>query len=658
MEYQKHLKELRSKLAGQQLSLLVGAGLSRNVSDKFLNWEELLVDLAYELHKSAIDAAFSQHVKSGITSQSTEIEFIKARCIEHIRQDGYLDIVSAFIKRKGYSESITTYIEDHIPNTFIKEGKVYLELNGDTEELPKEKLSLHQSLVDLPWNNIYTTNYDNLLDICIDNDRYETLLNEISGLQSDIQNAEQNLQNITEELEELSQRDQSSRPNSNGNDPTEEVPVFTNNDNPIDKPSASEHQPQINLQEMKSKLNNQRYVAKHNINKLEMLLRAKELELQRCYQVVKSAAGLRIKKQKNIIKLHGSLRSATERQNFNFDFDGDHKNQYVIAKEDYENYPKNHEAFTQLMRISLLQESFCLLGFSGVDPNFLEWINWVRDILHKAARTETKNKNYKIYLVDASNNAVPKDVQLFYENHNIIRIPLLDPQIVSIIEEDLGHSLGTKDDDRRTALEAFILYLSNDEDVKVDIPSANISVKKEYKNIWGALNIYDPDKIPEEEILHPIVEKLDAIEGKFWLPNLDYANIHNQQSLVDYTFMFGWDKKFKERPQLLRLLRHAIKGIYLPIENLIPDTVINLFLEDNHLAKKVQPLIDRNKALSADKTVQLPNIHDKILQAAFSFQFSKLHESLTSWEAKGKEIIVKAGFLALLDTKQAVDTLQ
>ena len=35
------------------------------------------------------------------------------------------------------------------------------------------------------------------------------------------------------------------------------------------------------------------------------------------------------------------------------------------------------------MKIALLKGSFCLIGFSCDDPNFLMWMNWVKDVLDK-----------------------------------------------------------------------------------------------------------------------------------------------------------------------------------------------------------------------------------------------------------------------------------
>jgi len=79
-----------------------------------------------------------------------------------------------------------------------------------------------------------------------------------------------------------------------------------------------------------------------------------------------------------IIKLHGSLRDAAG---------------VVISEEDYRTYPQRQAAFVNTARQVFIENELCLLGFSGDDPNFLQWAGWVRDRLGDRAR--------RIYLVGA-----------------------------------------------------------------------------------------------------------------------------------------------------------------------------------------------------------------------------------------------------------------
>ena len=67
-----------------------------------------------------------------------------------------------------------------------------------------------------------------------------------------------------------------------------------------------------------------------------------------------------------IVKLHGSFPS---------------NRPFIITKEDFRKYPHDHAPFVNTVQQSLLENTFCLIGFSGDDPNFLSWISWINDNL-------------------------------------------------------------------------------------------------------------------------------------------------------------------------------------------------------------------------------------------------------------------------------------
>lgn len=94
------------------------------------------------------------------------------------------------------------------------------------------------------------------------------------------------------------------------------------------------------------------------------------------YDLVKTATDLVHARQPRIVKLHGSI--------------GD-DSPLVLTEEDYRTYPIQNAAMVNLARQVFIENELCLLGFSGDDPNFLQWTGWVRDHLQGAHR--------KIYLV-------------------------------------------------------------------------------------------------------------------------------------------------------------------------------------------------------------------------------------------------------------------
>lgn len=107
-----------------------------------------------------------------------------------------------------------------------------------------------------------------------------------------------------------------------------------------------------------------------------LLERAAETNLQQSYDVVRTIPDIARTRAPRIVKLHGTLPS---------------NRPFIFTEEDYRTYPKKFAPFVNLVQQVLLENELCLIGFSGDDPNFLQWSGWVRDQLGAASR--------RIYLV-------------------------------------------------------------------------------------------------------------------------------------------------------------------------------------------------------------------------------------------------------------------
>lgn len=100
-----------------------------------------------------------------------------------------------------------------------------------------------------------------------------------------------------------------------------------------------------------------------------LLERAAEKILDRAHFTVCCREDIPLSKildRRRIVKLHGSFPS---------------QRPFIFTEEHYRKYPQEFAPFVNLVRQSLLENIFCLIGFSGDDPNFLHWIGWVRDML-------------------------------------------------------------------------------------------------------------------------------------------------------------------------------------------------------------------------------------------------------------------------------------
>ena len=101
------------------------------------------------------------------------------------------------------------------------------------------------------------------------------------------------------------------------------------------------------------------------------------------FDIVVNKEDLVYSEKPRIIKLHGSFPS---------------ERPFIITEEDYRKYPKDFAPFVNTVQQSLLENTLCLIGFSGDDPNFLQWIGWIWDNLGK----ENSPKIFLIGIFDLS----------------------------------------------------------------------------------------------------------------------------------------------------------------------------------------------------------------------------------------------------------------
>lgn len=123
-------------------------------------------------------------------------------------------------------------------------------------------------------------------------------------------------------------------------------------------------------------------------------------EIDRRYQVVVAANDVPFSKtngRPRVVKLHGSLRTGSR---------------LIVTEDDYRAYPTDFAPFVNMVQQAMLENVFCLIGFSGDDPNFLLWTGWVRDRLG--------GKSPPIYLITLK--AASEGERLILERRNVFPI--------------------------------------------------------------------------------------------------------------------------------------------------------------------------------------------------------------------------------------------
>jgi len=256
-----------------------------------------------------------------------------------------------------------------------------------------------------------------------------------------------------------------------------------------------------------------------------LLERTAEKILQQRYEIITNKEDLVWSTKPRIIKLHGSFPS---------------KRPFIITEEDFRKYPLEFAPFVNTVQQSLLENTFCLIGFSGTDPNFLKWIGWIRDNLGK-------ENSPKIFLIGILSLSLGEKKLL--ENRNIIPI-------------DLSHF----SEEPYTALMKFVKKLSE------------LLVGERNKLNWPEKNIYhnldfskEFNKEEWESKYQNIINNWQEIRMEYpnWLilPN-DKRTILSHYTESGYPFIYHIEKVDKDLAiKFLYELNWRLEKCLIPIFN-------------------------------------------------------------------------------------------
>lgn len=139
----------------------------------------------------------------------------------------------------------------------------------------------------------------------------------------------------------------------------------------------------------------------------------------RAYDIVRTVGEIPFTTRPRIVKLHGS-------------FPGHEP--FIFTEEEYRKYPAEFSPFVNLVQQSMMETIFCLIGFSGEDPNFLHWSGWVRDNLGDRAP--------RIYLAGYLELSVHRRRML--EARNVMPIDLAALPNVTSWPPELRHRYATE----------------------------------------------------------------------------------------------------------------------------------------------------------------------------------------------------------------------
>ena len=527
------LEELRVAYENEQVSALVGSGFSKNASEMFPLWSDLLADIIDDLYSDEVGCVVSKHVAQGVSIDDARKMAVKT-IIDKI---GSLEIVSEYIKRKGYGhESIDCYIESHVPTVYDKDDNLYV---GDYR-LTDNDLMAHKLFLECSkWNNIYTTNYDQILEKT--RDYYQ-------------------------------------------------VPFY-----------------------------------KDTIN---------------------SAFGLsKSISRKSIIKIHGDM------TNPKYEFDGDKNLKYIISKEDYESYPCRHEPFTSLMRLSMLQGRFCLIGFSGSDPNYLSWLQWMKDVLDKDGEGCQSEDYTKVYLILLQKEEIEPARELFYRNHHVQVLNLSDRDVIEkLFEERIAENEKSDNDEsereflpsQKELLIHLFKYLQKTSYI------GRQHIRSSCNSLWSNVD----RAVRNNADCSTTLSQISKEYSQLGTPKL----IHYQYDVAAYLLgpKVEWSES-KLRAFTMAMDDCGLLPFLLTTEqiNRVPDLIQDVIWKRLQRRQNTFLCDDVDKVdCDSDDTT-----YENVLRYAYSLDFTSLKNTLHKWSPTGSWTLMKNSMSFLFDRQAAVDSL-
>lgn len=384
------------------------------------------------------------------------------------------------------------------------------------------------------------------------------------------------------------------------------------------------------------------------------------------YDIVINKEDLVYSEKPRIIKLHGSFPS---------------ERPFVITEEDYRKYPKDFAPFVNTVQQALLENTLCLIGFSGDDPNFLQWIGWIRDNLGQ-------ENSPKIFLVGIFSLSDAQKKLL--EQRNIVLIDLsictdVGGNRIKALDLFCDYLLSKKEDDNRLgwpgvqkslhpnphpsdAIKQLTEILEEWKGVRLSYPGWVVLPEDSRSSFWlftqSWLNtVHFLKDLPSpldiellyelnwrlERCLCPIPnnmsEKYEDILGKY-NPFPEVVDIENATNLRENPGheKIPWDKIQKKWIELyLSLLRFYREEGFSGKWNTVNKTLEKLY---SHLSSQQIAILHFERTMFALFSLNLPDIREQL-------EFWPINESLPFWEAK------RAGLLAEIgETEEAEKILE
>lgn len=324
----------------------------------------------------------------------------------------------------------------------------------------------------------------------------------------------------------------------------------------------------------------------------------------RHYNVVTSKDSLIYQPHPRIIKLHGSFPD---------------NRPFIITEEDYRTYPERFPEFVNTIRQALIETQFCLIGFSGDDPNFLSWLGWFRDIMGQ--------QMLPIYMIYVGSRPHDSEIKLLTSRK-------VEPVITADISEDPAE-----------AMDFILSYIGNKfQENKEWSGELNFGNKKSFKE--------SIDKMREIRESYPgwIILPVNRIEHdfsdcrtEFPFMGQSFSELNDKEKL-EFLYEYTWRLQISFMPSWINTewYVNAIQEIVNHYDSINPKDKIKVdylsvallqiyrITDDDDFKNNLQ--LVRNRIPSNNTALHNRIIYEEALWSVSHCELTNLNKILDSWK--------------------------
>ena len=393
-----------------------------------------------------------------------------------------------------------------------------------------------------------------------------------------------------------------------------------------------------------------------------------EKEFSNEYIIIKKAKELKYQNKKRIIKINGSLRTSEEQEKRIYNFDDCFDYLYVITEDDFNTYHSKHSDFSNFMKVKILQDSFCLIGFSGNDPNFRYWIKELKRTMTKGGNTEEPNP---IFFIDTSTEYPDPATLQYYKNNYIVRISL--DESVKYIKGSLNKietmisDLSMQEIENKIS-EKFLILFKYMQNVNSSSEKSPVINHNKYNNILKVIAYKDIN-------ISTNINDTTAINT---LPVFYFNNLYYSEYIITYMRNTLRDTDAWTENEYLAVYNlcvsnyYTISNIYEPnilkkiTENynkkILPEKKVLSFLQqilksDRHNDEQNTKLNNYSKSLSKIDEYKNMLTYEKALRLYEDFEYEELQSLLNEWKPENDKHIDALSVLKKLRLVLAFDNI-